>query len=107
MLQGKSQGIDHAMARPARLGLRLNRHALAGCQVRMKVGSQRSNGLGRRTEHPAQNAAGDENPAMNRRARGRVSKARHQVRMGEQPGTLSGARATTFWNGASAGSLAP
>ena len=87
MLQGKSEGIDHAMARPARLGLGLNRHALSRRQIGMKVGGQGSDGFRRRSQHPAEHAAGNENPAMNRRARGRIGKARHQVGVSKQPGT--------------------
>ena len=54
MLQGKSERIDHAVARLARLGFGLQRHALAGRQVRVEIGRERGDGLGRRPEHPAQ-----------------------------------------------------
>ena len=66
MLQGKSERIDHTVARPARFRLSLNRHPLPGRQVRMKIGGERGNGFGRRPEHSAQDAAGNENPAMDR-----------------------------------------
>ena len=66
MLQGKSERIDHAMARLARLGLCLKRDALTGRQVGMKIGRKRSDGLGRRPQHPAQDAASNKDTAMDR-----------------------------------------
>ena len=58
MLQGKSERIDHPVARLARFGLGLKRDALAGRQVRMEIGSERSDGLRRWPKHPAQHARG-------------------------------------------------
>ena len=54
----------------------------------MEVGRKRGDGLGRRPKHPAQDAAGNEDAAMDRRASRRVGKTCHQVGMRKHAGAL-------------------
>ena len=64
MLQGKTEGVNHAVARLAGFWFRLKHHSLSGRQIRMEIGSQRSDGLWRRPQYTAKNAPRNENTPM-------------------------------------------
>ena len=61
MLQGKTEGIDHPVTRLAGFWFRLKHHSLSGREIRMEIGSQRSDGFRRRPQHTTENAPRNEN----------------------------------------------
>ena len=61
MLQGKTEGINHSVTRLAGFWFRLKNHSLSGREIRMEIGSQRSDGFWRRPQYTTKNAPCNEN----------------------------------------------